>query len=172
MASRFALALGTALAFVLGSLTPAFAAANQSPTDYIVIVRHAEINRPAAQVWKRVGGYCTIAEWLKVTCSYQSGSGDLGSVRIINGNILEAMVANSPLSYTYWQTQGTMAPAGYHGTVAIVPDGAHSSTVTYTLVYNQAAFATAAERTAQRERLTQRFQGACDAIKKLAEAQP
>lgn len=172
MASRFTLTVGTVLALILGALTPVFAAASDAPADYVTIVRHAQINRPAAQVWKRVGGYCAIAEWLGVTCTYQSGSGELGSVRIINGNILEVMVAASSLSYTYWQTKGAMAPAGYHGTIAIVPRGKHRSTVVYTLVYNQDAFPTEAERTAQRERLATRFQGACDAIKKLAEAQP
>lgn len=172
MVSRIALTVGTALALSLGAVTPALAASSDAPADYVAIVNHAEINRPAAQVWKRVGGYCAIAEWLGVTCTYQSGSGQLGSVRIINGNILEVMVAESPLSYTYWQTKGAMAPAGYHGTVAIVPHGKHRSTVVYTLVYNQDAFSSEAERTAQRERLAKRFEGACDAIKKLSEAQP
>ena len=172
MVSRIALALGTALALALGALTPAFAAGSNTPTDFVVIVRHAEINRPAEEAWKRVGGYCAISEWLNMTCTYQSGTGDLGSVRLLSGSILEVMVARSPLSYTYWQTQGTMAPAGYHGTIAIVPNGRHRSTVTSTLVYNQAAFPNEAERAAQRDRLTKRFQGACESIKKLAEAKP
>ncbi len=172
MVSRFAIALGTAVVLALGALTPAFAADNHAATDYVVIVRHAEINRPAAQAWKRVGSYCALSEWLSVTCTLESGSGGLGSVRLINNTFVEVMVAQSPLSYTYWQTQGSMAASGYHGTVALVPRGAHRSEVIYTLVYNQAAFPTEAERAAQRDRLTKRFQGACDMIKKLAEAQP
>lgn len=172
MISRFALAAGTALALSLGALTPAFATPSNATADYVVIVNHAEINRPAAQAWKRVGGYCAIAEWFNVTCTLQSGTGGLGSVRLLNGSTLEVMVAESPLSYTYWQSKGTMAPAGYHGTMAIVPHGRHKATLVYTLVYNQSIFPTQAERTAQQEQLAKRFRNACGAIKKLAESQP
>ncbi len=172
MVSRFSIFLGTVLTLLLAGVAPSMAADANAPIDYVVIVRHAEINRPAAQAWKRVGGWCTLTEWLHVTCKVISGSGDLGSIRVIDGTFHEVMVSKSALSYTYWQTVGSMAPSGYHGTVAIVPDGPNRSTVVYTLVYNQDAFPTEAERKFQHERLTKRFQGACDEIKKLAEAQP
>ena len=171
MLSHLVIALGAALALPLNAMPPA-SAASQATADFVAIVRRAEIDRPAAQAWRRAGGFCAVAKWLPVSCALQSGSGGLGSIRLINGSILEVMVANSPDSYSYWQIKGPMAASGYHGTVAIVPDGPRKSTVIYTLVYNQNAFSTPAERSAQRERLTKRFQGACDAIRKIAEVQP
>ena len=138
--------------------------------DYVVITRQVDVDRPADQVWKRIGSYCAIAEWLKVTCDYSSGSGDVGSVRRINGTNIEPMVAKTPLSYTYWQTAGNMAASSYHGTLAVEPEGAGRSRIFYTLFYDQAAMASDAVRTSERERLTQRFQGALDTMKAIVEA--
>jgi len=138
--------------------------------DYVVIQRQVNVNRPAAAVWKRVGDYCAIAEWLKVTCDYASGSGEIGSVRRINGANLEPMVAKTEFSYTYWQTAGNMAPMAYHGTLAVEQDGADKSKLVYTLFYDQAAMASDATRASERERLTSRFQAALDTMKTLAEA--
>jgi hypothetical protein len=138
--------------------------------DYVVIQRQVEVNRSAADVWKRVGGYCAIADWLKVSCEYVSGSGEVGSIRRINGTNLEPMVAKTDYSYTYWQTVGNMAPMSYHGTLAIEPEGANKSKLIYTLFYDQAAMASDAIRASEHERLTQRFQGALDMMKSLAEA--
>ena len=128
------------------------------------------VDRTPAQVWKRVGDYCTIAEWLKVTCEYASGSGDVGTVRRINGTTLEPMVAKTAFSYTYWQAAGTMAPYSYHGTVAVEPTAAGKSKLTYTLFYDQSAMASDAMRASEHERLATRFQGALDSMKALAES--
>jgi hypothetical protein len=138
--------------------------------DYVVITKQVEVNRPVVDVWKRVGGYCAIAEWLKVTCEYVSGSGDLGSIRKINGTNLEPMVAKTATSYTYWQSAGNMAPMSYHGTLAAEPNGAGKSRLIYTLFYDQAAMASDAVRASEHERLSTRFQEALDTMKALAEA--
>jgi hypothetical protein len=40
------------------------------------------VNRPAAEVWRRVGKYCDIGEWLRTTCTIVSGKdGEIGTVR-------------------------------------------------------------------------------------------
>lgn len=167
----FARLIGFAVLLAPVANFPARAADMQAP-DYTVIQLHVEVNQPAAEIWKRVGGCCAISAWLKVTCSYQSGSGDVGSVRVINGTNVEPMVGKTPFSYTYWQTAGNMAPTSYHGTLAVEPEGAHRSQLLYTLFYNQAALPTAADRAAQHQRLSKRFQEALDTMKKLAESQP
>jgi hypothetical protein len=152
------------IAFVISGATLMHAA------DYVVIQRQVEVNRSAADVWKRVGGYCAIADWLKVSCDYVSGSGEVGSIRRINGTNLEPMVAKTNYSYTYWQTVGNMAPMSYHGTLAVEPESANKSKLVYTLFYDQAAMPSDAVRASEQERLTQRFQGALDMMKSLAEA--
>ncbi|HMA70650.1 MAG TPA: hypothetical protein VKP67_04050, partial [Xanthobacteraceae bacterium] len=54
-----------------------------NPT-YISIPLEIAVNRPAAEVWKRVGKYCDIGEWLRIPngCTITSGKdGEFGAVR-------------------------------------------------------------------------------------------
>jgi hypothetical protein len=172
MSRGLQIAFGCLLVFMLSGC-PISRAEDPGTPDYAVIQLQVQVNRPAGQVWKKVGeNYCAIAEWLKVTCHYATGSGDVGTVRVINDTTLEPMVAKTALSYTYSQSAGTMALYSYHGTVAVEPDGKDQSTIHYTLFYNQAALPSDAERTSQHARLTARFQGALDAMKTMVETQP
>ena len=138
--------------------------------DYVTIQKVVEVSAPADAVWARVGGYCAIADWMKTSCEYVSGSGGVGTVRrILNGTVQEAMVAQTARSYTYWQTQGSMAVAAYHGTLAAEPLGAGRTRLTYTLFYDQAAFPSEEVRKAQHDRLDGRFQGFLEVMKAMAE---
>ncbi len=137
--------------------------------DIVVIRREVQVAAPAAKVWSRVGGYCAIAEWLKVTCSMTGGQGDVGSVRLLNNMTQEVMVTRTPLSYTYHQTVGNMAAFGYHGTLAVEPTGRAKSRLTYTLVYDQETM-TPEKKASERTRLEGRFQGAIETMKALVEA--
>lgn len=168
MSRIFLAAIGLA-AFALSAGSARSVQAAEAP-DYTVITLHADVNRTPADVWKRVGGYCAISEWLKATCKYLSGSGGVGTVRVINGTNVEPMVGKTDLSYTYWQTEGNMAPFSYHGTLAVRSAGQGRSELTYTLFYNQAALASDGERAAQHARLTSRFQTALNTMKALAES--
>jgi hypothetical protein len=153
----------TAAAAALALCAPAANAA-----DIVVIKREIAVAAPAAKVWSRVGGYCAIAEWLKVTCSMTSGTGDLGSVRLLNNATHEVLVAKTPLSYTYHQTVGNMSAFGYHGTLAVQPVGRSRSRIVYTLIYDQEAM-TPEKRASERTRLNGRFQGAIETMKALSE---
>jgi hypothetical protein len=138
--------------------------------DYVTIHKAVEVDASADAVWGRVGGYCAIAEWMKTTCAYAAGAGGVGTVRtILNGTVLEAMVAQTERSYTYWQTQGNMAAAAYHGTLAAEPLGPGRTRLTYTLFYDQEAFPSDEVRKTQHERLEGRFQGFLEAMKAMAE---
>lgn len=163
----FRLALIPAL--VAGLLVSA--ATSAQAADYVTIRKAVEVDAPADAVWARVGGYCAIAEWMKTSCAYVVGSGGIGTLRkILNGAVLEAMVGASPRSYTYWQAQGNMAVASYHGTLAAEPLGPGRTRLTYTLFYDQAAFPSEAARKAQHDRLDGRFQGFLEVMKAMAEA--
>jgi hypothetical protein len=37
--------------------------------NYVSVVMEANVNKPAAEVWARVGKYCDIGEWLRVACT-------------------------------------------------------------------------------------------------------
>src|SRR5262245_5116583 len=52
-----------------------------NPT-YVTIPLEITVNRPAAEVWKRVGKYCDIGEWLRIPCTITSGKdGEVGAIR-------------------------------------------------------------------------------------------
>jgi hypothetical protein len=72
------------------------------------------VNRPATEVWKRVGRYCDIGEWMRVACTIKAGKdGEIGAVRSV-GN--EVLVGKTELSYTYTQPVGRAAlqPVSWH----------------------------------------------------------
>ncbi len=45
-----------------------------SPT-YVSIPMEIAVNRPAAEVWKRIGKYCDIGEWFQIPCTITQGQG-------------------------------------------------------------------------------------------------
>ena len=140
-------------------------------SDYIVIRKEILVDRSADAVWKRVGGYCAIAEWLKLKCEIVSGTGDVSTIRRLNGTTLEPMVASTPHSYTYSQTAGGMASFAYNGTLAVEPAGTGKSRIVYTLIYDAALMPSDEARKAQFDRINPRFQGAIETMKALAEAE-
>ncbi|MDB5689532.1 MAG: hypothetical protein JWL91_1408 [Sphingomonas bacterium] len=157
--------LVAATTLLIGS-APALAA------DYVLIRKEILVERPADTVWRRVGGFCAIADWLKLKCELVSGSGDVGSIRRLNGEIEEPMVGRTVRSYTYGQTKGAMAGFDYHGTLAVEPEGPTRARILYTITYDAARMPSDAVRKAQFERIGPRFQAAIEAMKVLAEAQP
>jgi hypothetical protein len=137
--------------------------------DYTTVHLSIMVNRPAEAVWARVGGYCTISVWLKLPCTITAGSGDVGTIRslALNGTTDEIMVAKTPLSYSYTQPASTTL---YHGTLEVRPVDAGHSEIFYTLLYDQAALGTPDAQAAYRKGRVDRFQGAIEAMKAMAEA--
>jgi hypothetical protein len=138
-----------------------------NPT-YAVIPLEIAVNKPAADVWKRVGKYCDIGEWLQVACTITSGKdGEVGAVRSIGNEIL---VGRTELSYTYTQPvrEGQIYNM-YHGTMEARPVTATTSKIVYTLVYDNSQMADDAAREADRMRRVQTFTRALDNMKILAE---
>src|SRR5262245_58711517 len=104
-----------------------------NPT-YVSIPLEVMVNKPAADVWKRIGKYCDIAEWLQIpTCTITSGKdGEFGAVRSVANEIL---VAKTELSYTYTQPVREGRPYNmYHGTLEARPVTATTSKLVYTLM--------------------------------------
>ncbi len=156
---RALLLLGVIAAAPAAAITP----------DYVTIVNDVIVDRPVAQVWARIGGYCAITEWLKVTCEMTSGKGEVGSVRTLNGVTVEPMVAKTPTSYTYWQSVGAMGAAQFHGTLMAQPEGRGRTRLSYTIFYDQALLPSDEVRASEHKRLEARFVGPLTEMKRLAE---
>ena len=105
--------------------------------NYVTIPMQIDVNRPAAEVWKRIGKYCDIAEWLQIPsgCQITSGKdGEMGAVRTVGREIL---VGKTELSYTYTQPVYEGRPYNlYHGCLEVRPLTAKTSRIIYTLIYD------------------------------------
>ena len=53
--------------------SPSGGPAVAAPT-YVSLALDITVNRPADDVWKRVGKYCDIGEWLQMPCTITSGT--------------------------------------------------------------------------------------------------
>jgi hypothetical protein len=170
--------LAAVAGFSVVSFSAAFAQAPapaplQTPNPhYVSIPLEITINRPAAEVWKRVGKYCDIQEWLQVDCTITSGKdGEFGAVRALrNGAVIEILVAKTPMSYTYTQPvrEGVRYNL-YHGTVEAVPVTATTSKLLYTLVFDNSMLADDAAREKDIQTRTAQFTRALNNMKTLAE---
>ena len=138
-----------------------------SPT-YTSIPLEIAVSRPAAEVWKRVGKYCDIGEWLRIPCTITSGKdGEFGAVRSVANEVL---VGKTELSYTYTQPVREGRPYNlYHGTLEARPVTATTSKIVYTLFFDNSMLADEAAREADRARRTTQFTAALQNMKILAE---
>jgi Polyketide cyclase / dehydrase and lipid transport len=138
-----------------------------SPT-YTSIPLEIAVNKPAADVWKRVGKFCDIGEWLQIPCTITSGKdGEFGAVRSVAGEVL---VGKTELSYTYTQTVRNDRPYNlYHGTLEARPVTATTSKIVYTIFFDNSMLADDAAREADKARRTATFQRALQNMKTLAE---
>ena len=141
----------------------------EKPT-YIAIPLEITVNRPAAEVWKRVGKYCDISEWLQIAagCTMLSGKdGEIGSVRSV---ATEVLVGKTELSYTYTQPVRAGRPYNlYHGTLEARPVTATTSKLVYTLIYDNSMLPDDAAREKDRASRAATFTRALNNMKTLAE---
>jgi hypothetical protein len=151
-----------------GAAPAAGSSAVANPT-YVTMLFEKDINRPAAEVYKRIGKYCDIGEWMRVPCTITSGKdGELGAVRSIGSEIL---VGKTELSYTYTQP---VSPNGrpynlYHGTLEVRPVTATTSRIVYNLMWDNSMLADDAAREREKARYDGMFKDALNNMKILAE---
>ena len=138
-----------------------------APT-YISIPLEIAVNRPAAEVWRRVGKFCDIGEWLRIPCTITSGKdGEFGAVRSVANEVL---VGKTELSYTYTQPVRDGRPYNlYHGTLEARPVTPTTSKLVYTLFFDNSMLADNAAREADRARRVTQFNAALANMKILAE---
>jgi hypothetical protein len=140
---------------------------------YVSIPMEITVNKPVADVWKRVGKYCDIGEWLpQLACTMQSGKdGEFGAVRsLAGGRILEILVAKTEYSYSYAQPVRDGQPYNmYHGTLearAITPT---TTKLVYTLLLDNSMLADDAARERDVQQRRTNFTRALENMKILAE---
>ncbi len=152
-----------AIAMGLLAAVPAQAA------DYTTILLEKVVDRTPDQTWAKIGPYCAIAQWLKVTCMITAGNGvSVGSNRLLNGNNNEIMIAATPYSYSYTQPATTIL---YHGTLAVEPlDRGRKTKIVYSLFYDQAPLGTDQAKAENRAQRTKRFMEALENMKVMAES--
>jgi hypothetical protein len=138
-----------------------------SPT-YSSILMEVAVNRPAADVWKRVGKFCDIGEWLRIPCTITSGKdGEVGAIRSVASEVL---VGRTELSYTYTQPVREGRPYNlYHGTLEARPVTASTSKLVYTLFFDNSMMADDPARATDKTRRTAQFTQALENMKILAE---
>ena len=167
-----ACALAVCMAGMANAQAPAAPPASQdivvaNPT-YVAITMEVTVDRPAADVWKRVGKYCDIGEWLRVQCTITAGKdGEVGAVRSI-GN--EVLVGKTELSYTYTQPVRAGRPyILYHGTLEAKPLTATTSKLIYTLMWDNSTQPDDAARERDKAQRNAQFTQALQNMKILAE---
>ncbi|HLK65827.1 MAG TPA: hypothetical protein VKU19_20460 [Bryobacteraceae bacterium] len=138
-----------------------------NPT-YISIPMEITVNRSATDVWKRIGKFCDIGEWMQIPCTITAGKdGEVGAIRSVANEVL---VGKTELSYTYTQPVREGRPYNlYHGTLETRPLTASTSKLVYTLVYDNSMLADDAAREKDKAQRTTRFMQALQNMKILAE---
>jgi len=166
ISAAFALAALSGLAF---AQAPAPAPLQTPSPTYTSIEMTIDVNRPAAEVWKRVGKYCDIAEWFQIaTCTILSGKdGEFGAVRSVANEIL---VGKTELSYVYTQpVREGVRYNMYHGTLEARPVTATTSKIVYTLFFDNSNLADQAAKDADTARRRTQFMRGLQNMKTLAE---
>jgi len=141
----------------------------EKPT-YVTINLETTVNRPAAEVWKRVGKWCDVSEWLQIAagCKIVSGrDGEVGAVRTVAN---EVIVAKTEFSYTYTQTPRVGRPYNlYHGTLEVRPLTSTTSKLLYTLLFDNSMLPDDAAREKDKATRTTVFTRALTNMKTLVE---
>ena len=139
----------------------------EHPT-FVSIPMEIMVNRPAAEVWKRVGKFCDIGEWFRIPCTITAGKdGEFGAVRSVANEVL---VGKTELSYTYTQPVRAGRPYNLdHGTLEARPVTATTSKLVYTLTFDNSMLADDAAREKDIQQKTAQFTQALQNMKILAE---
>ena len=141
----------------------------EKPT-YVTIALETTVSKPVADVWQRIGGYCTIGEWLQIAagCKILSGTdNEVGAVRSVAGEVL---VGKTQYSYTYTQTVRAGRPYNlYHGTIEARAVSPTTTKLLYTLIYDNSMLPDDAARERDKASRTAVFTRALSNMKTLAE---
>jgi hypothetical protein len=149
----------------------AVAATASAAPDYRTVRMEIDVDKPAAEVWAKVGHYCDISKWFDLDCKLVSGDGGIGTVRsLANGRFLEILIGKTDLSYGY--TQPTKEGGFYnlyHGYLEAKPVTRRTSKIIYTLFLDVSDKPDEAAKQADLAQRRTRFEAALKKMKQIAE---
>src|SRR5436305_10079258 len=168
--SIMAFACVSAVAAVAAAQAPAPAPLQTPSPSYATVVMEIDVNRPAADVWKRVGKYCDIGESFQMAAPVMITSGKDGEFGAVRSVANEILVGRTELSYTYTQPvrEGVRFNM-YHGTLEARPVTATTSKIVYTLFFDNSNLADQAAKDADLARRKTQFMRGMNNMKILAE---
>jgi hypothetical protein len=139
--------------------------------NYYRLELEITVEKPAAEVWSKIGGYCDIGEWLDVDCEITQGDGGIGTVRVLRGTVVEPMTAQTELSYGYTQpvVEGQYYTL-YHGFLEARPVSETTSRLIYTIMWDTSQLSED-EKNSEIERRRNIFTKALAKMKEIAEAE-
>ena len=141
----------------------------EKPT-YTTIPLEIDVNKSAADVWKRIGNYCDIAEWLQIPAGCKILAGTDNTVGAVRSVANEVLVGKTQSSYTYTQPVRAGRPYNlYHGTLEVRPVTATTSRIYYTLMFDNSMLTDDAAREKDKAARTATFTRAMNNMKLLAE---
>jgi len=135
---------------------------------YVVIPLDIVVDRPVADVWKRIGKYCDFGEWMRQPCAIIVGKDtEYGAIRSAGP---EPIVGMTQYSYTYAMPPRTDRKFEfYHATLEARALTAKTTKILYTLFYDDSVFADDAAREKEKTRRITRFTEGLKNMKILAE---
>ena len=173
--TRHVFATVTATVLIAGAAGTAAAQAPapaplQTPTpSYASVVMEIDVNRPAAEVWKRVGKFCDIGEWFQIPAARSRRARTASSAPCARWRT-KSSVGKTELSYTYTQpVREGHAYNMYHGTLEARPVTATTSKIVYTLFFDNSNLADQAAKDADAARRRTQFMRGLQNMKILAE---
>jgi hypothetical protein len=130
-----------------------------------------EVNAPADKVWSEIGHYCDVSNMGSIGypgCKITAGTdGEYGVVRNIGREVL---VGKTKYSYTYaQQLPVTGFYLTYHGTIEARPVTPKTSTLYWTLVYDNSNLPDDAAKEKDIANRRTKFMGMLRAVKTLSE---
>ncbi len=162
-------------ALAVGAAALSGAAWAQKAPEYVSIPMEITVNKPAKDVWAKVGGWCDISNWISaagpVPCEVTSGKDQIGAVRVIAKRVTEVLTAKTELAYGYTQpaVEGKFYNL-YHGFLEARPVDAKSSKLVYTLMLDVSDKPDQAAKDADVAARRKQFEAALANMKKIAEA--
>jgi hypothetical protein len=164
-------ALGPATDRTTGANQPTAAAYLSPNPHYVAIPMQLQVNAPAEKVWQHIGRFCGIGELGAVgypSCMITSGTdGEYGVVRNIGREVL---VGKTKYSYTYaQQLRVTGFYPLYHGTIEARPVTPTTSTLYWTLLYDNSSLTDDAAKAKEIATRRTRFTAMMQNVKILAE---
>ena len=115
--------------------------ASDAPASAASLSRSVTVDADASAVWSAIGPFCAIKDWHPAigTCSVDGGTPPTRTLVTKDGKTIfvEPQIARNEAErfYTYSFKSSPFPVTHYMGTIWVVPNGAHASTVLWTGTY-------------------------------------